>query len=224
MAYERAVSSGDQTKLVVKRKTYKKKKINKKNVGFEALKEIRQLKNSMKKKIEIKIRDVSASALLAANPTVVQLSSIAQGDNIDNRQGNEITSKYVKLKYDVIVNTVAATNAVRVMVISGDFVNPTAPVSGNILEGASLLYLSAYQKNPAIPYRVLYDETVTVQTQGPQREDRALTIPLNDMHTVFDNTSGSDYAKNSVWLMIFADQITNAPTFSYYARYAYTDE
>lgn len=190
------------------------------------LNEIRKLIN-----VEHKFIDTNASPNVDLNGSVTYLSSIAQGDNISEREGDSIKVQGFEIMGTISRGTAAASawSVVRILVIR-DLQNAgAAPAASDVLETVGtatapyqpLDFISGNQLNKR--FTVVYDDLYTLDPDDPVV---AFKFRSNhDCHTFFRAAaSGVASAGNgSYFLVCVSDESVNTPRVSFCSRLTFTD-
>lgn len=188
---------------------------------------------------EVKSLDVSlTSANITSSGVAVHMTPIAQGDALEQREGNSVCVNSVSVRGVFTQQTDApTTGAARILVvvdrqqIADTTPSPSDVITDAIIGGA----------NPVINYpnraflerfRILFmskifdfkrlvldSDIATVPTQSPYIEwdwTGALKV-------LFNGTASTDIQKNGIYFIILTDSTSNTLDFSGVARIRYTD-
>lgn len=176
---------------------------------------------------EKKFFDATSSASINNSGDVSVLSSISQGDDTNQRNGDSILAKYVDLRFSWIMNAADPVELVRTIVFQDTMSLGTIPSVGDVLSlaGTSADVLSMLNLIGARQHRfkILHDESYTLCSTGSQAVQKSVVIPLND-HIKFTGTVGGDEGRNMLYILnISSSTGANRPTVTYRSRLAYYD-
>ncbi|AUM61855.1 capsid [uncultured virus] len=123
---------------------------------------------------ELKYIDYYSIATWVGGPIIFFLNNIGQGDDFNQRVGEEVTAKYLNLMYRFTAPAGTNSNDVRIIVgwdMQTNGVGPTALKSTNAVEGLldddtiTQALLSPHNNRNKDRYHVLYDKTYTFHRQ-----------------------------------------------------------
>lgn len=208
------------------KRNFKKKKSYQKpmrykvaDMAYQAFRGVNYLKGLVN--AELHSADFTASAQNITNTgSVIPLTTIAQGDNYNNRQGNSILAKYLFGRMEFAKNSSATSTFIRLMFIQDtQQIGDTDPGIADILSSSSTISsLNQFQKGR---FSVLRDTTIRLE---PNQTTDVMKVNLKlPFHIKFNGTSGSDIQKNGVYLVVLSNESTNYPVFSYNLRISFYD-
>jgi len=168
----------------------------------------------------------------------------AQGNNINQRNGDEITAKYLNLRAKINYNFDAHTDSVetqslRLLVVGYSQVDGVIPTMDQCLNTDSWAppansddkICALYNPRNAQTYHVFWDKTYTIEYTGPNSRTMAVNIPLDNLKIRYSGTTDgiADLKANGVvvfaysnWLNTLAHQY--GPELHVMARVAFTDD
>lgn len=147
--------------------------------------------------------NIIASGNVPSSWTGQHLTSIAQGDNEDNRTGNEVFINSIELRGCLSFNSTTADRASRFRMVVVRIKNAlagTPPGVGSFLSVASLD--GFYERGTAGTYQVLLDRIFTVSGvnyEPGSRKNLQFRIPVRQKTTYTSTTTG-DYDAGSIWI------------------------
>lgn len=204
-------------------------------------KQVKQLKKLVYKQSDNRWMDTWwLAAPIVSNPgatiDVANLGQIIQGDATNQRAGNKITLKSIKISMNILGRD--AYNRIRIILFTQASTTGTFPVAADILDqiaggGISPAALpsvdSPYKKNSRIKYNILKDYKFTLQVQAV-----GSTRPLNKwlhinhkfgktgMEVHYNAATASAPVKNQLYMLLISDsQAPTHPTFTAYCRLNY---
>lgn len=153
---------------------------------------------------------------------------IAQGSDVNQRNGNSIMAKHMKLKLLANGSAAAATTNIRVCVFvdrenTGSLVSMTSLFSNNGGAGG-LVITDQLQPDASDRIWMLRDQVYTISNTGTNSLDIDMYIPL-PFHIKFDGTGSTtaDTSTNAVIVAWVCDQSVNNATFTIQTKIAYID-
>lgn len=153
---------------------------------------------------------------------IVHLSAIAQGDDVNNRQGNSILYKYLTFHNQLQMNPSATGTIVRVMVfVDTESTAGTAPTIAQLQETASST-ISPINADYTSRFTVLFDDIIDLSINGQRVDNRKHYSSLN-FHAKYTGSAAANYDKNQIFLFYVSNEAVNTPILNYYSRIAYYD-
>lgn len=213
-------------KRIYRKKKYGKKKMYKKplrykvaDMAYTAYKGVRYLKGLVN--AELHSNDFTATASTIPNTgTIVPFTSIAQGDNYNNRQGNSILAKYLFGRMEFVKHALSNYTFIR-MIFFRDTqqLGDTDPGVSDVLSTANTLSpLNQFQKGR---FSIMKDKTIRLDA-NKTTSNMKIKIKL-PFHIKYNGTSGADIQKNGIYLLIIGSEPTNVPLYSYNLRLSFYD-
>lgn len=221
--YNKKQSDSVAKGIVTTSRYYKKRRPSKANAGFQALREIKNLRREMVQKEEVKYWDIEqASTTITSTAVFTSLSNPVLGSGAVNRIGDRITAKYITLKIEAVYNLTATSNVLRVIIFN--LKSSATPNVNDILEQTSTIKVnSPYNKRPSYPFKILYDKRIAVNAGGPQNWVDDQSIKLN-IPITFDSLGGGGRGDSQLWMLQVSDEATNGPTTNWITRMGFTDD
>jgi len=234
MAVRRKMNKGRRRKKSSKPKSKVDKKLSMR---------ISKLENSIETKY---IDSASGGAITTAGQTFSFLQGMGQGDNYDQRIGNQITSKKLKFIYNIFdpSDTAVAPSQVRVMIYwdlqfngntYSELFTGTSPdadsLSSCVLDNrAGQITVSAfYNENTKQRYKILYDRVHNIN-HGSSAIGQVVhvnkTISLSNAKMIFADTTATAASVPSRALLLSYFYVTGAaqvPVMNFVSRYFFTD-
>lgn len=154
------------------------------------------------------------------------LSSIAQGNDDNQRQGNSVLARSLYLQMDARINTVNDSNVLRVLVVVDTENTGTAPTVSDVLQtsmvGTSNV-INAPINNDHLPrYNILLDKKLVLSKNGNERICFKRYIKLYK-HIKYTGANATDTYKNNIYMVMVSDVGIDDPFFSYYSRLGFMD-
>lgn len=146
--------------------------------------------------------------------TTTHVTAIAQGDNINNRNGNQILVKSLRMKGHVSINSTTSTNQfVRFVLVRDNLGSTTAPSIGDVWSTVAIFAAGrnrAQGPQDLVRFTILMDEWVGMSALGWEifGIDRYITV---NSACYFTGTASTDEGKGSIWLMQASNEATNDP-------------
>lgn len=187
---------------------------------------------------EMKTGSTSAvSAAVDYNGTVINLSNIAQGTDVNTRDGDSILLQYQSLGLKMYNNVAATSGSVlRAMIVRDNEQDGVDPTPSQILDspGSTLGVVGPLNFFSAMPgtdrkhrFEIMFDRrytlapTVTmIQTDVWEQYYKA-----GNKHILYDATAAADASnrEGSLFLVLISDQQTNTVIVDYFHRLLFTD-
>ena len=166
--------------------------------------------------INTDIRSRNLNLPVAPNTTgeVQQLTNISQGDNVNERQGNAITLKSLKLAGTVTLHASASGSHVRIMIVRDNLGTTTPPVIGDMF--SSVLQFNDNKHRLAAPqvvkrFTVLYDRFYMMDTSGLGTIKAIKFSKVLNSKCYFTGTASTNEGKGNLYLFIASNEATNDP-------------
>lgn len=177
--------------------------------------------------VEIKNLDTQFTAQnISTSFTQTLLSDIPQGDTTNTRDGSQVKLTDVSVQFLIQANGSATNTSLRCLLVQDKQSNQAIFAMGDLLEDITVndATISPRNLDNTHRFRVLWDKQVIVSDQaGPMKIVK--TFKKLDMKIRYDGTSGAiaDHTQNSLWICIVADEATNVPVVTLFARVRYVD-
>jgi hypothetical protein len=186
--------------------------------------------------VEEKFFDVTAILNADYSGSVVNLSNIAQGTDVSQRDGDSILAQKLTFRGFVIPGATAAKNFLRMIIFRDMQQDGVDPTPAQVLEvtGSStaisspISYFGAYGKNRH-RYQILLDRTymAALATERSQLFDEWSHTFSQGSHILYDATAGADASnrEGALFMLLISDNtgVGNTPGFNYYFRLTFTD-
>lgn len=154
---------------------------------------------------------------------VIPMTSIAQGDAVAGRTGNSIFVRSINMKVYFFLNPSTIGTVFRMAIIKDNQqLSDTTPTITEIYGAASPSVTAPLNVNTAGRFSVLKSWFFAMDDSKTQFR------LINHYHTLrhhvrYNGTSGSDVQKGGLYLVIWCNEGTNAPTVQYDIRTSYHD-
>lgn len=211
-----------------KKKTFAKKRIYRKRPYRKQANIAPMVKNIVRKQLmERKVIQSATSAAITNTASIsYQLTAIAQGDDINNRNGNVITLTGFSYK-GVLSNHTDASNGtmVRIVLVQDlQQVGDTGPGYTDIFEGLTID--SSLNDLTRGRFKVLWSKLITInQSFSGQVLKRYIKkwIKFPNIKVRYNGSANTDIQKNGLYLYFLGDQATNTPTMDDQFKVYYVD-
>ncbi len=165
--------------------------------------------------IEYKSTFVTFTADPNSSGSVQLLSSIAQGIDVDDRIGNKIRAKSLKLSGMVILHASATETQIRMVIIRDNNGSTTRPVITDLYNLADFrsnqLKIGDPQTNSR--FTVLWDKFIMLDAVKQRSAQFKYSMSL-DHHIYYSGPTTSDEGKGNIYLFIASSEPTNDPAVS----------
>lgn len=187
------------------------------NKAWRGVRAIRGLIN-----VEKHYLDTGVSTTIDTSGSITLLSGIAQGDDVNSRQGNSVLGKTLYSRVVLLRNAANTTamNSVRIMVIRDLNNVGSAPTVTDVLASATVH--SPLNVDHTARYQVILDKVISLSVQGQSGVNRKwfLKVPA---HLKFTGSSATDVYKNALYLLLVSDQASSVPSIASTWRLGYYD-
>lgn len=171
------------------------------------------------------------------NGTVVNLSNIAQGTDVNTRDGDSILLQYCSMSV-IAFNHASATfgGYVRILVFRDNEQDGVDPTPGNVLDtvGSPMAVVSPYNfftcmagTNRKHRFEILHDQVIrlTPTTDITNMLQWEQFYKGGNKHILYDAAASADASnrEGALFLLMVSDQPTNTPTVNYFNRILFTD-
>lgn len=179
--------------------------------------------NAMSRRLagETKIRDQSLSVTVVNTGVyALWLNDVGSGTGDNQRTGELIRGKYVRIKY---MGTLDTTNGIC-NTIKMSVVIDKKPALGGTGWGSvysSQLLTAMPNKDNEDRYTILKEVTINLSSNGGQRKSGTIYIPLKGLRTFFSSASTSSFTQGAIFLVAQSDTLLNPPTLLIDSRYAF---
>ena len=148
----------------------------------------------------------------SSSGAVVNLTAIAQGDNIDNRQGDKLRLKYISVRGTIFMHASATQSRVRMLILRDNNGSTTQPAITDLFStvtvfGQNKNKLGDPQRNSR--FSVLFDKMLMVDTDRPQYSFNWSS--QLDHHVFFTGVATTDEGKGHLYLFISSNEASNDP-------------
>lgn len=155
------------------------------------------------------------TGIVTSGNTVFNMVSIAQGDDVNTREGNAIRVRRLQVKGRFLSNSMAtAPTWVRMLLFQDHRNDGTTPTVAELLQSDAFDAFQLIQPGNRKSFTILYDHVYAIA--DPAGVEPRVThlvdidLPLNT--TVFyDGTAGGAPAENSIWGVMISTASTNGP-------------
>lgn len=195
---------------------------SKKKMDFAQGKAIIQLNKKVNKlykanQVDTHFFDTAQTLSPGTTASIGYLTSVAQGDTEQSRDGDSIALKYLQMKMTVVPHVSSASDSFRLILFRWK-----APAGGNPPSAAAILATasnidSPYNRDYRESLVVLYDRNIDA---SPVNGNKHVTIKkaLNNVACTFIGASGANYNENHIWFLFLATDNVNKASVNYYSR------
>ncbi len=189
----------------------------------KALAGVRALKKMIN--VEYKTKNEAIGTTPDTTGLVSTITNMAQGDDIDDRDGNKIKSFSLKISGNCLLHVSARATNVRIMAIQDRSGTATAPVITDMY--ASVAAFANNQPTKGTPqvnsrFRILIDKKINLSDNGRQLTNFTLYKKLG-FHCFFSGSASGDEGRNAIYLFTASNEATNKPTLSALTQFKWID-
>lgn len=211
-----------------KRKNYRRKSYSRstRSMAMRALSKVSKISRG----VELKKSDPTTflTPLAIPNTGVINmLTYIAQGSQLYERIGSEISIKYISLEGVVTKYSSTTTQIVRfIMFIDKQEVPSSSPALTEMLENSPLATSAApfakLRRQSVGRFQILRSFRVYLNADRPQVPIKVVK-KFYSHNQRYNGTTSTSNQKGTVWLATISDVANNEPTFTGTCRVSYTD-
>lgn len=174
---------------------------------------------------------VAPTEITASSGSVVYLSDVDTGDGNDTREGDEVQSRFLHVKYAVREQDLAEDSIILVKIFRKDVQINQVPTMYNtptsdVLENGNPL--SSLDRRNSEKYTVLHTQLFIGSPGSTQAWVKDVYIDLRNKKNHYLSTGGgtADAGNGSYWIGFYTDTTagaTHQPKYTLYSRYAFSD-
>lgn len=170
-------------------------------------------------------RNLTAQSVDFTGSTFSILNGLVRGDLGNQFDGDDITPKWVRVRY--AVNTAQTVqdsfNKIRVLLIQSNLLG--TPTVGGVLDltvngGTAIAPLAQRLEERLKSYKILWDKTHTICNSGKPQEAEDVFIPGNRLkHVVYTQTGTLSIISGDICMMVISDDgVADYPDFEMVSR------
>lgn len=178
---------------------------------------------------EVKTCDTNVSNFgQGTTPTVTHLSSIAQGDGPNDRNGDSIKSKDLLIRGNVQIPLASEGTyhvcRFRIIAVVDTQNQGTPPTMAEVLDSSGDLIDAPREQQTQVGNRFnhIFDRRITLTVGGRQSADFKQYIKLGH-HIHYSGALSTNELAGNIWIMYVSDQNTNPPVLDFSSRLSYYD-
>ncbi len=182
---------------------------------------------AVKKLVNVEYRSITTAFTTDPNSSgaVVNLTAIAQGDDIANRQGNKIRLKHISCRGRVGINSSATQSRLRMMIVRDNNGSTTQPAITDLFTDVTTFRnnqnkLGDPQSNSR--FSILFDKYVLVDAIKQDQMSFNWSMSL-DHHVFYTGTAATDEGKGNLYLFSASSEATNDPVVTIDAMIKFID-
>ncbi len=165
--------------------------------------------------INVEYKTITTSFTTDPNSSgaVVNLTAIAQGDDIANRQGNKIRAKHISVRGHALIGASATASQLRMMIVRDNNGSTTQPAITDLFTDVTTFRTDANklgdpQSNSR--FSVLWDHFFLLDAVNSSQRKVKWSSSL-DHHIFYTGTAATDEGKGNMYLFIASNEATNDP-------------
>lgn len=162
--------------------------------------------------------DVSLAGTGGSAGSIQLINQVAQGDDVNNRDGNSILCKYIYGNVYLAMNASATNTVVRCMIVMDTANQGSTPAVTDVIAD----YISPMNVDNTKRFVTLVDRRYTFSINGDRGRLIKFYVPVNK-HLRYSSTTGTSVLQNALYLIIISNEGTNTPTFAGTWRIAFYD-
>lgn len=170
---------------------------------------------AVRKLINVEFKNITTTFAVDPNSTglVTNLTAIAQGDDVANRDGNKVRAKHIVVSGTITLNSSATNSRVRYVIVRDNNGSTTIPAITDLYGSVAAFALN--QPKLGTPqsnsrFSVLMDKMLIVN--GGSGETKAFSWSSTlDHHIFFTGSGATDEGKGHMYLFQASNEATNDP-------------
>lgn len=168
---------------------------------------------------ELKYIDVAITDTPSTTGTVIPLSGIAQGDGSQNRDGLQVFPTSIEMRLNLALGLLATASVVRIVIYQY-----LSRVSTSVQDyfDATPTVQDFKAINQQYESRTIYDRTYSLNSTGIPEKNFYIKRKLKGI-IAYDGATGTDIAKNGLYMILLSDEAVNQPTVLGTARMFFKD-
>ncbi len=175
--------------------------------------------------VEYKSKQTTFTVDPNSSGAVLALTNIAQGDELDQRDGQKIRAKYISVGGNILQNGSSSSTITRLMIVRDNNGSTTQPSITSLFASAAdffngKLKLGDPQTNSR--FSILWDKVVITDLSSNFRKNVQWSSSL-DHHIFYSGTAGTDEGKGHLYLFIASNEATNDPVVAIRSMVKYLD-
>lgn len=219
MAYRR------RFKRYGKKKTYRKSGSSALSMARMALKGVGFLKSVLNPERKFVDVDGGGGSFAVSNTGfITYLSGIAQGDGVNNRDGNSVKTSDMLFRFAFTLDPAATTPCRIRMILFIDTDNlGTAPAVTDVLQTVSALSALERTTQSGGRFRILADRIMSLTLIKSSITGKIYKKLGHHLKYGGTTSAGADAREGAVFALFISDQAANDPSVSYNSRIKYYD-
>lgn len=200
--------------------------VSKKQMDFAQAKAITKLDRKVKKlvrtsKVDLHYLDTAQTLTPGTTAALGYLTAIPQGNTENDRDGDAVSLKHLRVSMTLVPNTAAASDSFRIIFFRyrGDR-GGAAPSVTNILQTSSNID-APYNRDYRNSYKILYDRKIDCSDQNGVKH-LIINKSLNNVACTFTGPLSTNYNENHVWFIFLATENANKAALNYWSRVVFS--
>lgn len=164
--------------------------------------------------------DVDLSVNPSNTGSVQLINTIAQGDDVNNRQGNSVLCKYLRFIMNGAMNGSATNTIIRIIIFCDTANQGVTPSVTDYLTGANTTSFKNVDNHKR--FVTLRDKTYHMSINGV-REIADYIYCKTNFHLRYSGAGSTSVLQNALYLLIISNEATNTPVVTIQSRTAFYD-
>ncbi len=162
---------------------------------------------------ERKVFSATTSGTCSVAGVVGNLSgSIVQGDDVEQRNGQQILLNHCWFSFQATMNSLATSDRVRFLVFYDTQNQNSVPSVADIFDSASVVSPYNVTNKLANRFKVYIDHTFQLNTSGNAGKHQVFTVKTGELPLYFAGSTGN--GRNGLFFLIISDTPTNLATYA----------
>lgn len=205
-----------------KKRPWYKRKYNAMEIAGKALSGVSALKKLVN--VEHKKQDFTGSTSVPnAWTNMYYLHNVDAGDSVAQRDGNSIRAVSLSGLLQIYQHATATKTVLRVLIVKDNqtVADQTTLSGGTIFESNTEVY-GLLNRSALGRFSVLYDKHFNMTAGMNSTITASISIPLNT-HLRYNGATGSDIAKNGIYMLAISNEPTYQPAIDNRLRLTFID-
>ncbi len=187
-----------------------------------ALSDLRKLKKKVNKNTAIlgrkelgRIR-IALDTVPDTTASVVNVSFIAQGDDVNTRHGRKIHAEHISVQGSITKAVTSSQTKVRFLLFRDNLGTTTAPTLADLFTDENDFFENKHRlinEQPMKRFTILWDKFMIIN-EAFDGNGSALAYKFSkklNFDILYTGTAATDEGKNSIWMMIGCDEVSATP-------------
>lgn len=165
--------------------------------------------------------DTSTTTVSSAGSIDATICTLAQGDTVNNRNGNSIKVTSHLLRYTITRNSLADTTSIRLVLFTDVSSAGVGPSVTDVLQNASVL--SPLNQVNGSRFKILMDRHYSLSSDRPIITSQYFKKMNHHIKYLDATANSSSLGQGPIYMLMISNQATNTPTLAFQSRMRFLD-